>query len=79
MLRNIEKWLYLRILDETWKDHLLDMDHLREGIGLRGYAQQDPLREYQKEAYDLFLNLVDRQKKEFIEKLFMVHHAPRGA
>ncbi|MBN2108750.1 MAG: SEC-C domain-containing protein, partial [Deltaproteobacteria bacterium] len=72
MLRNIEKWLYLRILDETWKDHLLDMDHLREGIGLRGYAQQDPLREYQKEAYDLFLDLVDRQKKEFIEKLFMV-------
>jgi len=72
MLRNIEKWVYLRILDETWKDHLLDMDHLREGIGLRGYAQQDPLREYQKEAYDLFLDLVDRQKKEFIEKLFMV-------
>ncbi len=72
MLRNIEKWVYLRILDETWKDHLLDMDHLREGIGLRGYAQQDPLREYQKEAYDLFLDLVDRQKREFIEKLFMV-------
>ena len=72
MLRNVEKWLYLRILDETWKDHLLDMDHLREGIGLRGYAQQDPLREYQKEAYELFLNLVDRQKKEFIEKIFMV-------
>ena len=77
MMRNIEKWLYLRILDETWKDHLLDMDHLREGIGLRGYAQQDPLREYQKEAYDLFLNLVDRQKKEYIEKLFMVQIMPR--
>ncbi|MEI6126409.1 MAG: preprotein translocase subunit SecA [Pseudomonadota bacterium] len=71
-LHQLEKWIYLRVLDELWKDHLLDMDHLREGIGLRGYAQQDPLREYQKEAYDLFLNMVDRLKKEFIEKIFMV-------
>ncbi|MCX8043910.1 MAG: preprotein translocase subunit SecA [Desulfobacterota bacterium] len=72
MMGQLEKWLYLRVLDELWKDHLLDMDHLREGIGLRGYAQQDPLREYQREAYDLFLNMVDRLKKDFIEKLFMV-------
>lgn len=73
MLRQLEKWIYLRVLDEQWKEHLLDMDHLREGIGLRGYAQQDPLREYQREAYDLFLNMVERIKKDFIEKLFMVH------
>jgi preprotein translocase subunit SecA len=75
-LHQLEKWIYLRVLDELWKDHLLDMDHLREGIGLRGYAQQDPLREYQKEAYDLFTDMVERNKKEFMEKLFMVQMAP---
>ena len=75
MLHRLEKWIYLRILDERWKEHLLDLDHVREGIGLRGYAQQDPLREYQKEAYDLFADLVDRIKQEFIEKLFMVQIA----
>ncbi|MFC1592071.1 SEC-C metal-binding domain-containing protein [Thermodesulfobacteriota bacterium] len=74
-LHPLEKWLYRQVIDEIWKDHLLDMDHLREGIGLRGYAQQDPLREYQKEAYDLFLNIIDRLKKEFVEKLFMVQVA----
>jgi preprotein translocase subunit SecA len=72
MLHQLEKWIYLRVLDELWKDHLLDMDHLREGIGLRGYAQQDPLREYQKEAYDLFEAMIEKNKTEFIEKMFMV-------
>ncbi len=72
MLHQLERWMYLRVLDELWKDNLLDMDHLREGIGLRGYAQQDPLREYQKEAYSLFLKMIDKLKREFIEKLFMV-------
>jgi preprotein translocase subunit SecA len=72
MLHQLEKWIYLRVLDELWKDHLLDMDHLREGIGLRGYAQQDPLREYQKEAYDLFETMIEKNKTEFIEKMFMV-------
>ena len=71
-LHQLEKWIYLRILDEIWKDHLLDMDHLREGIGLRGYAQQDPLREYQKEAYALFTDMIEKIKAEFIEKLYMV-------
>jgi preprotein translocase subunit SecA len=71
-LHKLEKWIYLRVLDDHWKENLLDMDHLKEGIGLRGYAQQDPLREYQKEAYDLFLALVEKIKEDFIEKLFMV-------
>ncbi len=75
MLHRLEKWIYLRVLDERWKEHLLDLDHIKEGIGLRGYAQQDPLREYQKEAYDLFTDLVDRIRQEFIEKLFMVQIA----
>jgi len=77
MMRQIEKWIFLRVQDELWKDHLLDMDHLREGIGLRGYAQQDPLREYQKEAYDLFLKFDSRIKIEFIEKLFTAQIMPR--
>jgi preprotein translocase subunit SecA len=75
LLHRLEKWIYLRILDERWKEHLLDLDHVKEGIGLRGYAQQDPLREYQKEAYDLFTDLDSRIKQEFIEKLFMVQIA----
>jgi preprotein translocase subunit SecA len=77
MLHQLEKWIYLRVLDELWKDNLLDMDHLREGIGLRGYAQQDPLREYQKEAYALFLSMIARLKKDFLEKLYMVQMVNR--
>ncbi len=72
MMHKVEKFVYQTRLDELWKDNLLDMDHLREGIGLRGYAQQDPLREYQKEAYSLFTDMVERLKSDFIEKLFMV-------
>jgi len=74
-LHQVEKWIYLRVLDEIWKDHLLDLDHLREGIGLRGYAQQDPLREYQKEASDLFSKMVEKIKFDFVEKLFKVQIA----
>jgi preprotein translocase subunit SecA len=72
IMHQLEKFVYQTRLDELWKDNLLDMDHLREGIGLRGYAQQDPLREYQKEAYSLFTSMVERLKSDFIEKLFMV-------
>jgi preprotein translocase subunit SecA len=72
VMHQLEKFVYQTRLDELWKDNLLDMDHLREGIGLRGYAQQDPLREYQKEAYSLFTSMVERLKSDFIEKLFMV-------
>jgi preprotein translocase subunit SecA len=76
-MRQLEKWVFLRVQDELWKDHLLDMDHLREGIGMRAYAQQDPLREYQREAFDLFIKLDSRIKTEFIEKLFTVQLVPR--
>jgi preprotein translocase subunit SecA len=78
-LRQIEKMVYLQVIDTLWKEHLLNMDHLKEGIGLRGYAQRDPLREYQKEGYDLFLELVDRISAESIEKLFMVQLARQPA
>jgi preprotein translocase subunit SecA len=78
-LRQIEKMVYLQVIDNLWKDHLLAMDHLKEGIGLRGYGQRDPLQEYKKEGYDMFLELVDNIKKELIEKLFMVQLAREEA
>ena len=74
-IRVVEKMVYLQVMDTLWKEHLLAMDHLKEGIGLRGYGQRDPLREYQKEGYDLFLDLLGRINAETIEKLFMVQMA----
>lgn len=54
VMRSVEKSLLLQLLDQSWKDHLLTLDHLRQGIGLRAYAQRDPLNEYKREAFDLF-------------------------
>jgi preprotein translocase subunit SecA len=71
-LRHVERYLMLQTLDYLWKDHLLSMDHLREGIGLRGYAQKDPLYEYKKEGYDMFSEMMDRFKEEICQKLFRV-------
>ena len=62
----------LQTLDYLWKDHLLSMDHLREGIGLRSYAQKDPLYEYKKEGFDMFSGIVERFNEEVCEKLFKV-------
>lgn len=58
VMRDVEKNLYLSILDQLWKDHLLTLDHLRQGIGLRAYAQKDPLNEYKREAFGLFEELL---------------------
>lgn len=71
-LRQLERMVYLQVIDTLWKEHLLGMDHLKEGIGLRGYAQRDPLREYQKEGYNLFIDLLARISAESIGKLFAV-------
>ncbi|PHS79605.1 MAG: preprotein translocase subunit SecA [Rhodospirillaceae bacterium] len=60
VMRDVEKNLYLSVLDQLWKDHLLTLDHLRQGIGLRAYAQKDPLNEYKKEAFLLFEQLLDQ-------------------
>ncbi|MBF0498420.1 MAG: preprotein translocase subunit SecA, partial [Deltaproteobacteria bacterium] len=57
--RYLERIIMLQVIDVLWKDHLLAMDHLKEGIGLRGYAQVDPLREYKKEGYNMFMEMVD--------------------
>ncbi len=69
-LRNLERMVTLYILDNLWKDHLLAMDHLREGIGLRGYGQRDPLNEYKKESYELFMDMIERLKTQVVETLF---------
>jgi len=57
LLRRYEQYLYLQAIDALWKDHLLQMDHLRQGIGLRGYGQRDPKQEYKKEGYEMFLRM----------------------
>jgi len=74
-LRYLEKVIMLQSTDHHWKDHLLAIDQLKEGIGLRGYGQKDPRIEYQKEAYQMFLEMLDRIKQDTIEKLFAIQIA----
>ena len=74
-MKAIESFFALSSLDYHWKEHLLALDHLKEGIGLRGYGQKDPLREYQKESFDLFLDMLDRVKLDTLKKLFAVQPA----
>jgi len=70
--RQLERYVMLQTVDNLWKDHLLSMDHLKEGIGLRGYAQQDPKIVYQKEAFEMFNDMIRRIKKETLEILFRI-------
>jgi len=70
--REIERYIILQIIDSQWKDHLLGMDYLKEGIGLRGYGQRDPLVEYKKESYDMFQAMMDRIEEETIRYLFLL-------
>jgi preprotein translocase subunit SecA len=71
-MREIERWLLLQTLDSYWKDHLLSLDHLRDGIGLRGYGQKDPLQEYKREAFELFKRLTQAIRQDTLEGLFRV-------
>ena len=71
-MRYHERMLMLQIVDSHWKDHLLAMDHLKEGIGLRGYAQKDPLVEYKKESYELFEDLMNRIEEDTLRFLFLL-------
>ncbi len=66
------KVIMLQSIDSQWKDNLLAMDHLKEGIGLRGYGQKDPVREYQKEGYDMFMDMIARVKEDTVQKLCIV-------
>ena len=74
-LRYSERMIMLQLLDAQWKDHLLSMDHLKEGIGLRGYGQRDPLVEYKKESFELFQAMMDRFEEETIKFLFYLRPA----
>ncbi|OLC37322.1 MAG: preprotein translocase subunit SecA [Acidobacteria bacterium 13_1_40CM_56_16] len=71
-MRYHERMLMLQIVDSHWKDHLLAMDHLKEGIGLRGYGQRDPLVEYKKESYTLFQDLMGRIEEDTLRFLFLL-------
>jgi preprotein translocase subunit SecA len=73
--RKLERFVVLQTVDNLWKDHLLSMDHLKEGIGLRGYAQQNPLIVYKKEGYDMFQDMIARVKEETLTILFRIQIA----
>ncbi len=72
LMRFLEKTFMLQVIDHHWKDHLLAMDHLRDGIGLRGYGQKDPLIEYKREGFDLFAGMMERIKSDTLDRLFHV-------
>jgi preprotein translocase subunit SecA len=81
-LRSLETQVVLSIIDNKWREHLAEMDYLRSGIGLRAMGQRDPLVEYQREAYDMFADLVDAVKRDTVRYLFhvqVVQQAPRAA
>ncbi|MCF6289970.1 MAG: preprotein translocase subunit SecA [Desulfobacterales bacterium] len=75
-LRYLERIILLQIVDHHWKEHLLNMDHLKEGIGLRGYGQKDPLNEYKKEGFEMFMGMIDTVKQQTVGALFRVQLAP---
>ncbi len=72
LMRVQERYIMLHLLDAQWKDHLYAMDHLKQGIGLRGYGQRDPLIEYKKESFSLFEELWDRLEREIVRLLFVL-------
>ena len=76
LMRAAEKSLVLQVLDQQWKDHLLQLDHLRQGIGLRAYAQRDPLNEYKTEAFNLFQSMLSRFRETVTALLSHVEFQP---
>ncbi len=71
-MRYLERIMYLQTIDNQWKDHLLCLDKLKEGIGLRGYAQKDPLVEYKRDAFELFCDMSQRIRAELLQRLFKI-------
>ncbi len=71
-LRQLEKIILLHTIDNLWKDHLYAIDQLKEGIGLRGYGQKDPLREYQREGFEMFADMIERIKEDVTGQLFHI-------
>ena len=77
-MRYHERMIMLSVLDQLWKDHLLNMDHLKEGIGLRGYGQKDPLVEYKRESFDMFENMMQRFQEDTARYLYLMQIITRG-
>jgi preprotein translocase subunit SecA len=71
-MRNFEKWLLLQVLDHHWKEHLLAMDHLRQSVGLRGYAQKQPIQEYKRESFELFESMLGNVREQTMRTLYSV-------
>jgi len=71
-MREFERLILLQVIDSRWKDHLLEMDYLKEGIGLRGYGQRDPLIEYKKESFEMFQQMLDRIEEDAVRYLFLI-------
>jgi preprotein translocase subunit SecA len=78
-LREAERIIMLNVIDNQWKDHLLSMDHLKEGIGLRGYGQKDPLIEYKKEGFEMFQDMMERIEDETIRYLYFLRIEVAGS
>ena len=78
ILRRVERDVMLQIVDTQWKDHLYSLDHLKEGIGLRGYAQKDPLIEYKRESFELFQAMKERIDSEMVRYLWRLRPIPQG-
>jgi len=72
IMRDLENYILLQTVDTLWKDHLLNMDYLKEGIGLRSYGQQDPLVAYKREGHEMFQQMIDRVKEETLQKLYYI-------
>jgi preprotein translocase subunit SecA len=75
IMAHLMRILLLQTIDSQWKDHLLSVDHLKEGIGLRGYGQKDPKEEYKREAYALFIEMMERVRGEVLQKIFRIQLA----
>jgi preprotein translocase subunit SecA len=71
-MREFERLILLQVIDSRWKDHLLEMDYLKEGIGLRGYGQRDPLVEYKKESFEMFQQMLDHIEEDTVRYLFLI-------
>ena len=78
-MRHHERMIMLSVLDSQWKDHLLSMDHLKEGIGLRGYGQHDPLVEYKKESFEIFEAMMQRFQEDTVRYLYLMQILERPA
>jgi preprotein translocase subunit SecA len=78
-MRHHERMIMLSVIDQQWKDHLLSMDHLKEGIGMRAYGQHDPLVEYKKESFDMFEAMMTRFQEDTVRYLYLMQILERPA